>query len=61
MAKQKKTASDNVVVHIPREQWFLLRQVSLARSMKQGGRVSVGSILADLVERHRKQLERELY
>lgn len=47
-------------IHIPRDTWFLLRRVALQRSLQQGGRVSIGDVVAGLVERHRKDLEREL-
>jgi len=49
-----------VPTHLLREHWFLLRKVALLRSMKEGGRVTLGSVLAEVIERHRKELEKEL-
>lgn len=46
--------------HIPRAAWFLLRKVALQRSLKQGVPVSLGDVVAALVEKHQKELEREL-
>ncbi len=47
-------------IHIPRETWNLLRAVAFRRAQDQGVRVSVSRLVAELVERHRAELEREI-
>lgn len=46
-------------IHIPKPTWKLLRAVAFRRAQDQGGRASVSKLVAELVERHRKELERE--
>lgn len=46
-------------IHIPKPTWTLLRAVAFHRAQEQGGRASVSKLIAELVERHRKELERE--
>jgi hypothetical protein len=46
-------------IHIPRHTWTLLRAVAFRRAQNDGGRASVSKLIAELVERHRKELERE--
>ena len=46
-------------IHIPRYTWTLLRAVAFRRAQNDGGRASVSKLIAELVERHRKELERE--
>jgi len=46
-------------IHIPKPTWTLLRAVAFHRAQEQGGRASVSRLIAELVERHRKELERE--
>jgi uncharacterized protein (DUF2384 family) len=46
-------------IHIPKPTWALLRAVAFRRAQEQGGRASVSKLIAELVERHRKELERE--
>jgi len=46
-------------IHIPKPTWTLLRAVAFRRAQDQGGRASVSKLIAELVERHRKELERE--
>jgi len=46
-------------IHIPRQTWTLLRAVAFRRAQNDGGRESVSKLIAELVERHRKELERE--
>lgn len=48
------------VVHISREHWYLLKSVALKRSLRAGTRVTLGEVLAETVERRRKELEKEL-
>jgi len=47
-------------IHIPRDTWTLLRAVSFRRAQDQGGRASVSRLIAELVERHREELEQEI-
>jgi hypothetical protein len=47
-------------IHIPRATWTLLRAVSFRRAQNQGGRASVSRLIAELVERHREDLEQEI-
>jgi len=47
-------------INLPNETWLLLRQVALARSVRSGRGSSVSALLVDLVDRHRKELEKEL-
>ena len=42
------------------ETWTLLHKVAFARALRYGGRPSVSKILGQLVEKHRKELEKEL-
>jgi hypothetical protein len=46
-------------IHIPKPTWTLLRAVAFRRAQDQGGRASVSKLIAELVERHRKELEHE--
>jgi hypothetical protein len=56
--EERKTRSTGIVM--PSETWLLLRRVALERSRRSGGRGSVSALLVDLVDRHRKELEKEL-
>jgi hypothetical protein len=47
-------------INLPAEMWELLNRVAFARSKKYGGRASVSALLVELVEKHRKELEKEL-
>jgi hypothetical protein len=40
--------------------WEMLNRVAFERAKKYGGRPSVSALFVDLVERHRKELEKEL-
>ena len=46
-------------IHLPRATWTLLRAVAFKRAQTQGGRASVSSLLVELVEQHRAELEQE--
>jgi hypothetical protein len=48
-------------IHIPKATLALLRRVAVERANLHGGRPSVSAVLADLVEQHRAELERELH
>ena len=47
-------------INLPAEMWAMLNRVAFERARKRGGRPSVSALLVDLVERHRKELEKEL-
>ena len=66
MAKQRKERVEvdrpnrTTGINLPEDVWILLNRVAFERARKFGGRASVSALLVDLVERHRKELEREL-
>jgi hypothetical protein len=47
-------------INLPTPIWELLNRIAFERARKYGGRPSVSKLLVDLVERHRKELEKEL-
>ena len=47
-------------INLPVEIYELLNRVAFSRSLKNGGRPSVSALLVDLVQRNRKELEKEL-
>jgi hypothetical protein len=47
-------------INLPVDVYELLNRVAFSRSLKHGGRPSVSALLVDLVQRHRKELEKEL-
>ena len=47
-------------INLPADIWELLNRVAFERAKKYGGRPSVSALLVDLVQRHRKELEKEL-
>jgi hypothetical protein len=47
-------------INLPVEIYELLNRVAFRRSLVNGGRPSVSALLVDLVQRHRKELEKEL-
>jgi hypothetical protein len=47
-------------INLPADVWELLNRVAFERAKKHGGRPPVSALLVDLVQRHRKELEREL-
>ena len=53
------TETITTAIHIPKSTWALLRAVAFRRAQDQGGRASVSKLVAELVERHRKELELE--
>ena len=53
-------ATVTTAIHIPRYTWNLLRAVAFHRAQDSGGRVSVSKLIAELVERHRGELEDEI-
>ena len=47
-------------INLPVDVYQLLNRVAFARSLKVGRRPSVSGLILDLVQRHRKELEKEL-
>jgi hypothetical protein len=47
-------------IHVPKATLALLRRVAVERANLHGGRPSVSALIADLVERNRAELEREV-
>jgi hypothetical protein len=47
-------------INLPADIWELLNRVAFERARKYGGRPSVSALLVELVQRHRKELEKEL-
>jgi hypothetical protein len=47
-------------INLPVDVYQLLNRAAFSRSLKNGGRPSVSGLLVQLVERHRKELEKEL-
>lgn len=47
-------------INLPLDIWELLNRVAFQRAKQRGGRPSVSGLLVDLVQRHRKELEKEL-
>jgi len=47
-------------LHLPADLWELLNRVAFERSRTRGGRASVSALLVDMIEQHRKELEKEL-
>ncbi len=46
-------------IGMPESTWRLLRAVAFKRAVAKGGRASVSALLLELVERNRKNFERE--
>jgi hypothetical protein len=46
--------------HLPKSLWELLNRVAFERARTKGGRASVSALLVELIEKHKKQLEREI-
>jgi hypothetical protein len=47
-------------IHLPADLWELLNRVAFERARTRGGRASVSALLVGMIERHRKELEKEL-
>jgi hypothetical protein len=47
-------------INLPFDIYQLLNRVAFQRALKYGGRPSVSGLLVELVQRHRKELEKEL-
>lgn len=46
-------------VGLKRSAWRLLRRVAEARSVRDGGRLSMAEVIASLIEKNREELEAE--
>lgn len=53
-------AAITTAIHIPKETWTLLRAVAFRRAQRTGGRASVSKLIAEVIERCREDLEKEL-
>lgn len=51
--------SITTAIHIPKATWMLLRTVAFHRAQASGGRASVSKVIAEIMERHRPELEKE--
>jgi hypothetical protein len=58
--EQPERKSITTGINLPADVWELLNRVAFERAKKFGGRPSVSALLVDLVQRHRKELEKEL-
>jgi len=47
-------------INLPTDIWELLNRVAFERARRSGGRGSVSALLVQLVERHKRKLEKEL-
>jgi hypothetical protein len=47
-------------LHQPADLWELLNRVAFERAKSRGGRASVSALLVNMIEQHRKELEKEL-
>ena len=59
-ADSQETTFKTTGINLPTDIWELLNRVAFERAKKYGGRPSVSALLVDLVQRHRKELEKEL-
>jgi hypothetical protein len=46
-------------IHLPKEMLTLLRIAAIKRAEREGGRPSVSTVIRDLLERHRAEIEKE--
>jgi hypothetical protein len=59
-SKSEERTHRTTGINLPTETWELLRRVAFERSRKSGGRGSVCALLVELVDRHKRELEKEL-
>jgi hypothetical protein len=57
---QEERTHRTTAINLPSDVWELLNRVAFERAKKYGGRPSVSALLVELVQMHRKDLEREL-
>ena len=54
------TSADVITsIHIPKSMLTLLRIAAIKRAEREGGRPSVSNVIRDLLERHRREIEKE--
>ncbi len=54
------TSADAITsIHIPKAMLTLLRIAAIKRAEREGGRPSVSNVICDLLERHRREIEKE--
>jgi hypothetical protein len=60
--KLPKTEQETMTtgIHLPRSLYLLMNRVAFERAQKFGGRPSVSALIVGLIEKHRKELEKEL-
>jgi hypothetical protein len=59
-AKPLERKTRTTGINLPTETWLLLRRVALERSLKSRKGSSVSALLVELVDRHKRELEKEL-
>jgi hypothetical protein len=59
-AKRPARTHRTTGINLPTETLTLLRRVAFERSLRSAGRASVSALLVELVERHKKELQKEL-
>ncbi len=59
-AKPQERTHRTTGINLPTETWELLRRVAFERSRRDGGRGSVSALLVELVDRHKRELQKEL-
>jgi len=57
---QEERTHRTTAINLPEDVWALLNRVAFERARKYGGRPSVSGLLVELVQMHRKDLEKEL-
>jgi hypothetical protein len=60
VAPKRERTHRTTGINLPTETWELLHRVAFERSRRSGGRGSVSALLVQLVERHKRELEKEL-
>jgi hypothetical protein len=59
-ASETERTNRTTGINLPADMWEMLNRVAFSWAKKYGGRPSVSALLVQLVERHRKELEKEL-
>ena len=60
LSEPEKRLFKTTGLHLPADQWELLNRVAFERARTKGGRASVSALLVKMIERHRRELEKEL-
>jgi hypothetical protein len=58
--KTQGPTSRTIGINLPAETWDLMNRVASGRAQLRGGRASVSALVAELVERRRNELEKEV-